>query len=43
MSCYLNLFFPETYTASDRTISGFRIWQEKKAKQVKSVTVSSAT
>ncbi len=38
MSYYLNLFSPETYTAfteSNRTISGFRIRQQKKAKQIK--------
>ena len=38
MSYYLNLFSPETYTAfteSDRTISGFRIRQQKKARQIK--------
>ena len=38
MSYYLNLFSPETYTAfteSDQTISGFRIRQQKKARQIK--------
>lgn len=38
MQYYLNLFSPETYTTftdSDRTISGFRIRQENKAKQIK--------
>ena len=30
MTYCLNVFSPETYTASDRTVSGFRIRQEKK-------------